>query len=365
MAAALACASCSGSGSDEPQLRTYAGSDDAIVYCGRVDRTAANPRLWASGAHFDFGFSGTRCEIAIADEQLYGTNYNYLEVIVDDNASRRIRTLGRNNLLVLGTLPPGEARPDTACVIELGLTLDDGPHTVSVVRDTETGMGYTETQWVRAAQLTAPPQRRRVIEYIGDSMTCGAEAYMDSVQCGQGTWFDRHMAYNAYGPTASRLLGYDWMLTSVSGIGLIHSCCEMTITMPQVFGKVALSTDRIDWNFEVQPDIVCICLGQNDGIQDEDLFVTAYIDFVKQLRGHYPEARIVCLSSPMADEQLTAFMQHAITRALLGLHDEGETNVSSYFFARAYNQGCGGHPDIADHGAIGRELADYLSGLTD
>ena len=33
MAAALACASCVDSGSDEPHLRTYAGSDDAVVYC--------------------------------------------------------------------------------------------------------------------------------------------------------------------------------------------------------------------------------------------------------------------------------------------------------------------------------------------
>lgn len=38
-----------------------------------------------------------------------------------------------------------------------------------------------------------------------------------------------------------------------------------------------------DFN-KYQPDVVTICLGQNDGIQDSAAFCNNYIAFIKQLR---------------------------------------------------------------------------------
>ena len=84
--------------------------------------------------------------------------------------------------------------------------------------------------------------------------------------------------------------------------------------MPHVFDKVSMRDDTIAWDFNLyQPDLVTVCLGQNDGVQDATVFIEKYITFIKRLRGYYPRATMICLTSPMADATLTAFMKKSLT----------------------------------------------------
>ncbi len=339
------------------------GCDERITFVGRTDfSTNPHPRQYAAGAYFSFAFSGNGCEIYIDDENLYGTNYNYLEIVVDDNEPVRVATKGVRNTLVIGRVQSSKAADTTAVnIITLFEHLTEGHHTVEVVRDTETGMGYTCLKGICTTNLeqwTRPTDLR--IEFIGNSITCGAESYLDEVPADSGMWFDRHRAYYAYGPRTARALNAQWALTSVSGIGLIHSCCDMTITMPEVYDKIALSTNQIAYDFAYVPDIVTVCLGQNDGQQDSTAFCTAYVDFVHTLRAHYPEARIVLLSSPMADEELTAWMKRMLPAIAQASADE---RTSYFFFSRSWNSGGGTHPDMNEHAEIAEELTAYLRSI--
>ena len=118
---------------------------------------------------------------------------------------------------------------------------------------------------------------------------------------------------------------------------------------------------RLPWDFRLyQPDVVTICLGQNDGEQDPAAFRDNYVQFLKQVRGDYPKAQIVCLSSPMGDASLTAFLKDNLTQVADEMHRSGDKNVQTFFFSRCYNNGCGGHPDLAEHGQIAGELTAYL-----
>lgn len=353
IAALMALSACS------PSSDNVSGLDQRITFVGRTDTASGMPRQYGAGAYFSFGFDGSGCELDIIDENLYGTNYNYLEVIVDGGEPIRVSTHGVRNTLVIGRVQHDLPNPDSMqTVIGLKGNLEHGKHTIEVVRDTETGMGYTALSAVRTTGLTkwTRPTKRR-IEFIGNSITCGAEAYLDEVPYGEGTWFDRHRAYYAYGPRTARALDAQWMLTSVSGIGLIHSCCDMTVTMPQVYDKVALSTNQISYDFSFGPDVICSCLGQNDGIQDDETFIKAYVDFIADLRSHSPKAQIVLLSSPMANEELTAWMQSILPRVK---EATGDNLVSTFFFSRSWNNGGGGHPDMAEHEQIADELTAYL-----
>lgn len=77
----------------------------------------------------------------------------------------------------------------------------------------------------------------------------------------------------SYGPVTARMLDAQWMLSSVSGIGLMHSCCDMDIVMPDVYDKLNMRENKYRWNFaHYQPDVVTVALGQNDGIQDSAAF---------------------------------------------------------------------------------------------
>jgi hypothetical protein len=131
--------------------------------------------------------------------------------------------------------------------------------------------------------------------------------------------------------------------------------------MPAVFYKINMSENKLPWDFKhYQPSIVTICLGQKAGVQDSSVFVSIYLRFIKDLRGKYPAANFICLSSPMADNTLKAFMIKTIQSVVAVAKASGDNKVSSYFFTKQYHAGCDGHPSLAEHEEIAEELATYL-----
>jgi hypothetical protein len=168
----------------------------------------------------------------------------------------------------------------------------------------------------------------------------------------------------AYGPLTARALNAQWHLSAVSGIGLMHSCCNMNIIMPPVFNKIDLRGDSVQWNFkQYQPDVLTVCLGQNDGILDSVVFCKAYIDFIHQLRIYYPKTQIVLLTSPMADEKLKAVLKKQIIAIVNDINRKNHTKLSYYFFSRSFNGGCDYHPSMSEHQLIAKELTAYLKKL--
>jgi lysophospholipase L1-like esterase len=329
-------------------LKLYRANDANIQYVGRIDfSNPLRPRIWSPGVYIKARFKGKKCQLLVNDEVMYGKSHNYLEIAVDNNKPYRIQTTGKTN------------------VITVAEGLSDEEHTIVICKDTESQIGYIDFVGLRCAKLLPPPaQLKHKIEYIGDSITSGAGMDQSTTPCGKGEWYDQHNAYMSYGPRTSRNLNAQWQLTSVSGIGLVHSCCNMDIAMPQVFDKVYLRNDSLAWDFKrYQPDVVTVCLGQNDGVQDSILYCDIYSKFIKTLRQKYPAADIVCLSSPMADEKLTTALQHYLTAITANANLNGDKKVFKYFFSKRYYQGCGTHPDIKEHEFIADELTAYLKQL--
>ena len=316
-----------------------------IRYVGRVVFTdPKKPKFWAPGAYVQARFRGTSCEILVNDEVRYGTTHNYIEIAVDDRPPFRVQTTGKTNAIQAAEgLPPGA-------------------HTITVCKDTESEMGYLEFVGFRCESLLPPPpQPKRKMEFIGDSITCSAGSDLSLVPCDKGKWYDQHNASLGYGPTTARALHAQWHLSSVSGIGLMHSCCDMKVTMPDVFASINLRDKSLPWDFQrYQPDVVTVCLGQNDGEQDPGAFRDNYTKFIQQVRSDFPKAQIVCLTSPMGDARLTAYLKENLTQIVDRMHRSGDKNVHTFFFSRSYNSGCGGHPDLAQHRQVAGELTAYL-----
>lgn len=323
----------------------YPGNHSYIQYTGRVDfSNTTKPKFWSSGVYLAIKFKGTFCTLQINDELLWGSIHNYLEIKVDDQPAYRIQLKGKEN------------------TINLAQNLSKGVHTIIICKNTEFENGYVEIVGITCHQLLKPKEKpKRKLEFIGDSITCGAASDESVVKCEQGQWHDQHNAYGAYGPTTARNLKAQYHLSSVSGIGLMHSCCDKKIVMPQVYDKVNMAKDTIKWDFNAyQPDVVTVCLGQNDGIQDSAQFTSAYIKFAKTLRAYYPKAKLVFLSSPMANKELKATLVKYINAVVIKLKSTGEDHIGSYFFVKQYNAGCGSHPSVKEHELIGAELTAYL-----
>jgi len=318
-----------------------------IKYIGRVDfSNPLAPRFWNPGVYVQAKFKGTSLSITVNDETLYGVTHNYIEIAIDNDKPFRLATTGKTS------------------VLQVASNLSPGAHTVTICKDTESGIGYIEFVGMQCEELMPVHQPKRKIEFIGDSITCGTGIDLSVSPCGKGNWYDQHNAYMSYGPVTARSLDAEWQLTSVSGIGLIYSCCDLKITMPKVFDKIDLRADTIAWNFsKYVPDIVTICLGQNDGIQDSVKFCSAYVNFIKTIRSHYPKADIVCLNSPMANPQLTTVLINYITGIQQYMNANGDKKVSHFFFPGGYNNGCVSHPDMAQHQLIADQLSGYLKAL--
>ncbi|TSD64883.1 acetyl xylan esterase [Inquilinus sp. KBS0705] len=328
-------------------LTFFKANDSRFQYVGRIDFTQPErPRFWAAGVYITARFKGTTCTLLVNDEVMYGTVHNYIEVVID-GVPARLQTTGKTNEIVIA-----KDLPDTA-------------HTVVICKDTESGLGYLDFLGLKCSELLNPPvQPTRRIEYYGDSITTGTGADESAVPCGKGQWHDQHNAYMSYGARTSRALNAQWQLTAVAGIGMVHSCCNMDVVFPQVYDKVYLRNDSLQWDFKRYPaDVVTICLGQNDGTQDYEKFGSAYIKLITAVRSKYPNASIVCLTSPMADAHLTEVLKKYLTRIVRMVNMRGDKKVSKFFFSRSFNSGCDGHPDINEHEMIANQLIAYIKTL--
>jgi len=331
----------------KPDLSLFNANNKKIQYTGRIDFSdPLKPRMWAPGAYIAVKIKGSKCELLINDEVLGGNNHNYLEIVVDDKTLYRIQATGKTNVIDV----PG---------------LSDGEHTILVCKDTESNTGYIEFIGLRCEKLLSPdPKPARKIEYFGDSITSGTGMDLSVVACGKGQWQDQHNAYMSYGARTSRNLNAQWQLTALAGVGLVHSCCDLNIVMPQIYDKLNLRRDSITWDFKkYTPDVVTICLGQNDGIQDSTRYCNTYVSFIQTIRQHYPKADIICLTSPMADARLTTALKHYLTSVIDKLNAQGDKKVSKYFFSKQFHNGCDGHPDMAEHELIANELTGYIKQL--
>jgi carbohydrate esterase-like protein/GDSL-like lipase/acylhydrolase family protein len=320
----------------------YSADDSLIQYVGRIQKTNPSlPRFWMPGVYIKAKFEGNAFSFFLNDEVLYGNVHNYLEIIID-NQPFRLQTKYANNKFIVNGLKNGE-------------------HAITICKDTESGNGYLEFAGIVCNKLLAlPPKPTLKMEFIGNSITCGFGDDASQIPCGKGEWYDEHNAYMAYGPLTARALNAQWHISAVSGIGMIHSCCNMKILMPQVFDKINMSGDSIAWNFnEYIPDIVTICLGQNDGIQDSTTFCSTYVDFVKTVRSKYADAKIILLTSPMADVKLRTVLKSYLASIVEYFHKNGDSNLFHYGYQKSYNGGCMAHPDLKEQ----KEISDLLLGF--
>jgi Carbohydrate esterase 2 N-terminal/GDSL-like Lipase/Acylhydrolase family len=329
-------------------LKLFAASHPYIQYTGRIDFTnAAVPRFWMPGVYIKAKFTGGNCNVLLNDEMLYGSFHNYIEIAIDNNKPVRLQLTGRQN------------------EIEAAKGLPAGSHTIIICKNTEAGIGYLEFIGLKCRglqRLSSKPFRK--IEFIGNSITCGTGSDQSAVPCGKGVWHDQHNAYMSYGAVTARSLNAQYHLSAVSGIGLMHSCCNLKIVMPQVFNKINMRNDSIAWDFKQYiPDVVTICLGQNDGIQDSVIFCNNYISFIKQIRSQYPKASIICLTSPMANERLAGVMKNYLASVVKESNHAGDKEVYKFFFSKQYHNGCDGHPDMAEHQLIAKELIACIKSI--
>jgi hypothetical protein len=322
---------------------SFKADNSNFQYVGRIDFTNPKlPRYWMSGVYIMAKFSGTYCDIIINDPY-----QNYIQIVVDGGEAQRLQ-----NSAGIST-------------IKTVTGLVDGEHTLLICKTTETGKGYMEFLGLRCDELLTPdPLPTLKMEFIGNSITCGAGSDQTIRPCGVGAYEDQHNIYDSYGPLVARSIGAQWHISSYSGIGLINSCCGISFDMTDVYQKINLAPSGADYDVsQYVPDVITVCLGQNDGVMDSAVFCSDYVSFIETLRGYYPDAQIVLLTSPMADPTLLAFMKSCLTGIVDYMNTNGDSKVYKFYYSQVYDNGCNYHPSIQEHQLMANELIPYINSI--
>ena len=283
-------------------------------------------------------------------------HHNYLQYELDGVYKNRIRIDSSTKLISIAAPAAGK-------------------HTIWFYKATEAHTGPIIIQSANAKDIKELQRpRAALIEFIGNSITCGAAADASEVPCGAGVYHDQHNAYMAYGPRVARALGANYIMSSVSGIGIYRNWNNDGPAMPQVYEKADFSINtQQSWNFSTYtPQIVSIALGTNDfsdgdGVHprktfDSAAFVNQYIRFVQLVKTKYPSAQIALLSSAMLHNRKRELLQNCLTavKEKVDAQNPKGKRVALYFFQPMKARGCTGHPSVEDHEILAKELIPFF-----
>lgn len=316
--------------------------------------------LISPASSITFSFQGTTTTFKLKSDDSW-EHHNYFCLVVDGVYKGRFK------------IEKGPAQTFTVSAT------DDKVHTVTLYKATEAASGTIVFDGsVINGLVPTSAKGVKKIEFIGDSITCGAQSDPSETPCNQGEYFDQHNAYFAYGPVLSRKLNVDFTLSSVSGIGMYRNWNDENIVepiMPQVYENLYLNSNA-DKVFEAsnQPDLVSICLGTNDMSNgdgqktrlpfDKDKYTANYINFIKTIFKRYPKTKIVLLNSPMLSKEQNAVLIGCLKNVIKAFdNDKVHKPIALFEYNGRKANGCTGHPNIADHQVMAEELESLFTQL--
>ncbi|WP_291083203.1 SGNH/GDSL hydrolase family protein [Flavobacterium sp. BFFFF1] len=334
----------------------------AVQLHGRAERIENETVLIGSASSVSFAFTGDSLSIELESRDSQ-PHHNYVSLELDGVYLKRLK------------IEKGAKRWYTIPVT------GKSNHRLVIYKATEAANGTVVFTGADTKILGLPStQSRKKIEFIGNSITCGMGNDTAEIPCGTGEWYDQHNAYWAYGPILSRKLDADFLLSSVSGIGMYRNWNdehEKEAIMPEVYEKLYLSKDSDKkYDFSFKPDLISICLGTND-LSDgdgkkprlpfnEEKYVANYIAFVKMIYTHNPQARLVLLTSPMISGEKNATFVKCLERVIAAFAgDKTHKPIALFEFKPMKPNGCGYHPDREDHKVMAAQLESLFKKLLD
>jgi len=238
-----------------------------------------------------------------------------------------------------------------------------------VYRRGEANFGTTTLYGIEVGggSLLAPPAAKtRLIEVVGDSISCGYGNEGADETCGFSADTENH--YMAYGALLARTFEAEVSTVAWSGRGVVSNYNgEAGATLPELYERAIPADESSVWDFAgtQQPDLVVINLGTNDYSTDHDpptdQFVTAYTQLLQRIRARYPTAAILCTVGPLLSGTDLDTARANIAAAVAAT---GDSRIRAVQMTTPNDSpGCDWHPSIPTHTAMAAELAPAVAEL--
>lgn len=347
----------------------YKATEENVKLLGRTYYDADRLYCALSGTGFEFSFTGTKCSITVvgdsnsenssqADNQARVGIYVNGERVIDDMVDKKEE--------VYDVFQSDEPQEVTVSLVKLS----ESPMSTIAVTDIKT----------TGTAIKPTPNKEKLIEFIGDSITCGYGS--DDPNKNHHFATKTEDVTKAYAYKTAQTLGYDYSMVSFSGYGIIsgYSDGNKKVTeqqVPKFYTKLGYSwaangsfkPSEVEWDFtKRQPDIVVINLGTNDESYTKNIeerreeYVAGYVEFLKTVREKNPNAKIVCALGIMGDALFDSVQKAADTYS----SETGDSNISTLHFTPqdpADGYSADWHPSVKTHDKAAEKLAEYLKTL--
>lgn len=342
---------------------TYTASSDNVKHLGRTYFSEDKLYCALSGTGAEFSFTGTKCSVTIAGDS------NALNASSADNQAR------------VGIYVNGERVIDDMVdqireVYDVFESETPQDVVVSVVKLSESPMSTFAISDIKVTgtEIQPTPDKDLLIEFIGDSITCGYG--VDDPDKDHHFVTATEDVTKAYAYRTAKALDADYSMVSFSGYGIISGYSgdgkKVPVqTVPQYYTKLGYSwaangsfaPANVDWDFSKrQPDLIVVNLGTNDDSytqndsEKQQEYCDAYVEFLKTIRANNPDARILCTLGIMGD-RLFDYVQLAVNNYT---EETGDTNISAMRFTPqdpADGYSADWHPSVTTHEKASEKLA--------
>ena len=212
--------------------------------------------------------------------------------------------------------------------------------------------------------LSAPQNKDRYIEVIGDSITAGA----DNMGRRDGVYVEDRTqnSYYAYGMVTARLLNADIAQVARGGSAAVMMEGMRNTHIPSIYKQITIDKKTSVYDFARKPDVVVINLGTNDNGLLNKMYSTtsekraAFKTAIKGLvdlvyEGYGKDVPIVFAFGFMTDEN---YMDEVYKELASELTNAG--GEAYYVRMPTCRNGGSGHPDIAGDIAGAEVLAKFI-----
>ena len=331
---------------------TTPASDPRVVFVGRTLVAGDDVTFDWSGVYARISFTGEYLAMRVSD-----TKKNYYNLWIDKDAcaepDRVFTTFGSDSLIVLFDMPRSK-----------------GAHSVILQKRTEAEQGKTTVHSFisQGPLMQAEPLRPRLLEFVGDSYTCGYGSE-NSVRSDPFKPETENCS-KTYASIISRYFGADYITAAHSGQGIARNYDDFGRgwSMPDRYGCV-FDCDKEGGEWKgggYKPDMTVIFLGTNDfstGRQPTlGEFKAGYIRLLQGIKANYGEDhKILCFASA-ANPLLKDYVQAVVESC-------GMKNVwYSALYDKALNietdLGASWHPSYPGHLKWAHAMLPYISSIT-
>ena len=335
-------------------------SDSRITYIGRTEVKDGNVSFDWTGVYARVRFQGNSLSFKVSDTKKNYYNV-WLDGSMDTTPDKVVAVHGSDTTIVIFSAEELKAR------FGKDRKAARAPHQVILQKRTEGEQGITTiSEFITDGKfLQAEAPKERVIEYIGDSYTCGYGTESPNTERFKPETENQNLTYAC---AVARYFDADQIVVAHSGMGIVRNYNSKftDYCMPERYLQTFDGVKETKWDAKsssVKPDITVIYLGTNDfsrGMQPaERLFVKNYIKLLKEIKDNYGEGHPILCMTPKHDYLMFEYIRKVVDSC--GLRNVHIMTLTNSVHNNVEDMGADGHPNYNGHRKIAYTVIPYIS----